>query len=521
MSARHASAPVPPRPPRRDRVRRLPAVAAVAAVVAAVVALGLTVDRRDAGSTSASAAAPRPSDLAPVAPPADAMGSTWYCAAGTGSDGTAPHIVRIANPGDAAVAAEVTVIAGGAPGEAVTAQPVTEEVDVPAGESVSVSLPQLLEAAFVAAVVEASAGEVVVEHTVGASPEIDAAPCASTSSDSWYLAAGATTRDAIELLVLFNPFPDDAVVDVTFTTPDGLRSPPAFSGFIVPGRRVVAVDVGAVVSRHANVSTSVVARSGRLVVERLQRFDATGGAAGLALTGAAPNPALVWSLPEGVVGEGTTETITVFNPTEQQAEVDVEVILDPTSDPAIPASADPFVLSIAPQQYAQVAVRDDGRVPDDVGHALTVRSQNGVPVVAEQWIRSGSPAARTGFTATLGSPIAATRWLSGVGSTVDGGAAFLSVVNPATDAIARISVQGRGVVEGLDDLEVPEAGRLIVDVGQALNAAGVVLVVESTLPVVVERSLFPNAAGSTRSILVPTVDTATVLQVNTGEAGVP
>ena len=89
----------------------------------------------------------------------------------------------------------------------------------------------------------------------------------------------ANRRRWRELLALFNPFPDDVIVDITFTTPEGVRSPPEFDGFVIPGQRVIAIDVGAVVSRHPQVSASIVARTGRLVVERLQSFDGTDGPA--------------------------------------------------------------------------------------------------------------------------------------------------------------------------------------------------------------------------------------------------
>ncbi len=77
---------------------------------------------------------------------------------------------------------------------------------------------------------------------------------------------------------------------------------------------MTVVDVGAVVSRHPNVSTSVVARTGRLVVERLQRFDGSDGPPGPRDHAGASAAALVWYLPDGVVDEGITETVTVYNP---------------------------------------------------------------------------------------------------------------------------------------------------------------------------------------------------------------
>jgi hypothetical protein len=341
--------------------------------------------------------------------------------------------------------------------------------------------------------------------------------------------AAATTRDALAQLVLFNPFPDDAVVDITFVTEEGLRSPPAFSGFIVPGGRVTVVDIGEVVSRHPNVATSIVARAGRLVVERLQRFDGSDGPAGVAVTPAAPEPAPVWYLPDGLVGEGLREIVSVYNPTDDPAEVDVEVDLDPSTDVAQPVAAEPYSQTVGPHGFLQIDVGDanDGRVPSGRGHSITVRSQNGVPVVAERWIRSAAPAARTGFAATLGSPVLATRWLSAIGGTTAGQVSeFLVLTNPAADGIARVSVMAvtpsRTLpIAGLEDVEVPAQGRVGLDLNQFINRDQLLLVVESSIPIIAERGLYPVSAGLTASILVPSGPTASLALVDPGSVVVP
>jgi len=498
---------------------RLPALAMVVALVAAVVAGGLLGERR--ARPDVVAAGDQPADLGPVAPGADAAGSTWYCAGGTGSEGGAAHEVHLANPGDEPIDVSLTVMAGAARGEAVSVEPVTEAMEVPATSSLSVLLSDIVDAPLLAAVVETGPGEVAVEHSIAGETDGGLTPCASSASSTWHLAAGTTTRDAVEQLILFNPFPDDAVVDVTFATPDGLRSPPAFSGLIVAGRRVLAVDVGAVVSRHPNVATSIIARTGRLVVDRIQRFDGTDGPAGLDLTGAAASSALVWHFPEGFLDEDVSEVVTVYNPSEQQAEVDVEVALDPSSDPAAPLAAEPFQLSIAPLQFAQVVVADDGRVPLDRGHSLTVRSQNGVAVVAERWLRAAAPALGPGLAATLGSPLLSSRWMAASGST-EGGREYLVVANPGVEGIARLAVsslssRGAGGLGELGDLEVGPASRVVIDLSDHLGEEPLVLVVQSTLPVVVERVLFGAGGGRSHSLLVPAGPQAVVAQVEVGE----
>jgi hypothetical protein len=396
----------------------------------------------------------------------------------------------------------------------------TAGVTVEPGEAATVVLAEVVDAPFLSAVVEVGAGEVAVEHSVAGESDGAATACASTSSATWFVPAGATTRDASEQLVLFNPFPGDAVVDVTFATPEGLRSPPAFAGLIVPGRGVLGVDVGAVVSRHANVATSVVARTGRLVVDRLQSFDGSAGPEGLDLTAGAPATAEVWHFPSGDIGEGVGEVVTVYNPGDRQAEVDVEVDLDPDTDPAAPVAAEPFQLSIPPQQFAQVVVQDDGRVPVGRGHRLTVRSQNDVGVVAERWVRAASPAPGVGLSAVLGSPVVATRWLAATGATGED-RQWLVLVNPAVDADARVALaspSAPGALADLEEVEVPAAGRVVIDLSDHLGDEALVLVVSSTSPLVVERVELADGTGRRQAMLLPSSAGARVAVADAGGA---
>ena len=144
-----------------------------------------------------------------------------------------------------------------------------------------VLLRSILTAPFVAALVEVRGGGVSVDREVTGPNGYDAGPCASSSSDHWYFAAGNTLRGANEYLALFNPYPDDASVDMTFMTEQGPRAPRRLQAFPVPGRSLRVVHLNtARVNRHSPLAAQVVARSGRLVVDRLQVFDGTGDPVG-------------------------------------------------------------------------------------------------------------------------------------------------------------------------------------------------------------------------------------------------
>ncbi|HEY8060296.1 MAG TPA: hypothetical protein VID94_16145, partial [Acidimicrobiales bacterium] len=164
----------------------------------------------------------------------------------------------------------------------------------------------------------------------------------------------------------------------------------------------------------------------------------------------------------------------------------------------------------------QVEVHADGRVPAGRGHRITVRSQNGAGVVAERWFRGEEPS--PSLTATLGSPVAANHWVGTVGdlgatgnglvlANLGGEAVRAAITSPDPTVAAALA--------GLGEVEVPASGRVGVNLDDLADleldgAGGVVVVVQATGPVVVERVL-RFEAGSSRSFLLAGAATASVL----------
>lgn len=474
--------------------------------------------------------------LMPVAAPDTALGATWYCAGGVVGD-DAEHSVIIANPSDRDLTGTITVYgdpdsanpvvseptvvttptteAGAEEGTTTTSStttsttsppttttevpspaPVTAPVEVAARSGTEVDLGSLsgVEPGFTAALVELNGGEVVVEHRVTDADGTDVSACSSTASPTWYFAAGATTKDATETLVFFNPFPDDAVVDVTFRADQDLRTPEQFEGLVIPGQSVIARDIGEVVTRREHVSASVEARSGRIIVDRIQSFDGTEGPKGLTVTLGAPLPAETWFFPEGTVGEGVDERMVVYNPTDHRAEVDLEITVD---DPELTGEIEPFELTVPPEGYEEVLLNDEARITSARGgegallHASVVRSVNGVPVVAERQSVSGPASDFAGVDLVLGAPLLADEYVLAAGAASDGAEAIM-VFNPEADDAATVTVAAveNGEVtpvDGLGDLTVA-AGQRVVSIVDGVDP-GTPLVVTADQPVVVERRL--------------------------------
>jgi hypothetical protein len=534
-----------PRPEPRDRdarsiAVRLGALALVAGVVAAAVAYDGPGGRPAASAPAAASA----TATGPAARPASAQSSTWYCAAGTASiGGQGDHRVLLANPTPAARHVTLTIVPGdvshpdGAAGPPLPEE-VTRDIDLAPGSRQEVRLADEVAAPLAAAVVEVDGGGVAVEHRVVGPRGSDVGPCSPAAADTWHLAWGTTTRDARDLVFLFNPFPSPAAVDASFVSEEGTRSPVRWQGFPVPAHSVVAVDLDDDVTRSPQVSATFHARTGRIVVERLGIFDGSLGVKGVSLDLGVPQAATVWAFAGGGAtaptpvapepgtaaarkggrssrsGLATSEKIVVYNPGTRRAEVDVRLV--PGGDASGPA-AEPFRLSVGPGAYDVVDYGGQSRVDPDTRPGTLVTSTNGVPVVAERVTtdvvtperakrssrsRSRSQPALTGeTTATPGARLAATDWtvaaVGADGATVRYG---LVVLNPdhSRDMKVRVLPLAAGGAESLVEATVP-AGR-VAGFRLPPGAAGGV-VVRAEGPVVVERVIWTD--DGRRQVVAP------------------
>ena len=528
------------RPRLRRRSPRLPVIVLLTAAIGAAVWHASTEeDRGTAAAGAVDAAAADSASGMPAVAGAGALASTWYCAAGTGdAGGMADHSVTVFNPGDKSVGVTVTVYGG----VLASSSPTTAEVAeapaaappapgarvfwLPGRGRVELRLGDLVPAPLVAALVEADGGPVAVEHRVTGPHGVDVGPCASASAPVWHLASGATTRDAREVLVLFNPFPTDAIVDITFDTDAGSREPVRFQGFPVAAGTVVGVDIGDDVARESQVSATLRTRAGRVVAERLQEFDGSLGPEGLAVALGVPEAATAWAFPDGAVDDSHTERIVVYNPGGERAEVEVRVL--PTSDGSEPAPQ-PFRLSIRAGTFAVVDYGAEDRVVPGVEHATVVRSTNGVPVVAERvTTHAGKPGAPDGDTddeesdgdgedsaggdiaVGPGAVVAATRWAfpsSPQGQ--DAGVRFV-VFNPDPERSVRVALLTAGEWPGRPRSMAPtdvERGARWPGRARDDRLTGSAWVVEAEAPVVVERMVMGEGGlALAAGVGIPSVD---------------
>ncbi|WP_436792953.1 DUF5719 family protein [Actinospongicola halichondriae] len=520
--------------------RRLPVVVLILGSLVAALLIDRSVDDTPTVGTEAAAI---DSSVFPIASPG-ALSSTWYCAGGTADEEAfADHVVLVLNPTDTEATVTLTTYAGvvappstvvdpddldssdetttttEAPDETTTTEapdpegsetersaPEVSELIVEPQSRLRVVLSEIMDAPIASALVESTVGGIVVEHEVRSVHGRDSKPCATAAAPEWHFAWGDTTVDSRELLVLFNPFPQDAIVDGRFSTENGVREPVRFDGLVVPGRGTIGVDLGDDVTRREEVAATITTRSGRIVVDRIVRQNSD-TERGLTVQLGVPSAQNAWVYPDGYRSDEVREEFVVYNPSDEVAEAEIAFVLD---DPETNGIPDPIDISLAPGAHQVVDVGAEDRVPAEVGHSAIVRSVNDVPVVAERVVYSDRTN-RRGVTVTTGSPVESETWTFAAGAANDDNDEFLVLVNLDNQVLSEIDIEvvaggQRLPVAGLTGIELGPGERRVVSLDENTDSGTLPLEVRSTEPIVVERGLYrvgDDDRGMSNAVGVP------------------
>jgi Family of unknown function (DUF5719) len=471
----------PDRAPGRER-RRLPVLLVVAACIVIAAAWGLS--GTDA-STTARAGNTIAAAVPTVAEP-DTVSSTWYCAEGTGSPGgRADETIIVANEGNTEARAVVTVMAGG------RGEPESRRVAVPPGGQVRVPVSSVLQtpehpddAGLVVGpgvVVEVFGGGSIVEHEIVGESDLAVGPCARQAGRDWYFAAGTTERGAEDNAALFNPFPDDAIVDLTFATDAGFIAPADLQALVVPRRSRLTVPVGNFVRRQAQVALHVHVRTGRIVAEQSLTFTAENETRrGLTLSLGAPSPESSWSLPGVVPADGTSHAVLVANFDTSATEVEIAPRFEE------PSSTRPKPVPVGGRSVAVVDLESLGGSGAPL--AFDVRTTRASPVVVEELASWAPPAAAAGSATTLASPVQAPGWAFAAGRLTPDGDAGVSVLNPGpkSTTVRLLAYESGGGDEptSVGELQVPARAQARFDLVELGVAPDQVVVVRADAPVI-------------------------------------
>ena len=373
-------------------------------------------------------------------------------------------------------------------------------------------------------------GVVLQQVTVGGASDIG--PCLTAASPEWYFAAASTRRDARVRLSLLNPYADDAVVDIAFVTDEGAREPVAYKGVVVPANALVVLDLGSEVTRRAQMSFSVVARTGNVLASRLQSFNGGLGLSGVSLSAGAHRAEQQWLFPLGVAGAGTgaANSFVLYNPNAAEARVDLTVELDASLQAR---GVPPFELTVPPGQRVELTfgadgVGDGGAHPSSEVYALdatarllpseqywvSVRSFNGVGVVVERLRTAATGTPAPGVSILGGRTAGASRGMLALPN-VDGHPGTVAVVNPSLETISRLSLEvltgsGWQPLEGFEDLEIRPRRRLLLDLGGRIPADTLALRFDASEPLVASYS---GPAGVRAMEIVPELEGLAALEL--------
>jgi hypothetical protein len=470
-------------------LRRLLVVAAVGAFAVA----GVTISR---GRPTRVAAAYGTNDQPPmpIAPTGDALTTSWFCPGvpAAADKSTGDGSISVLNPTDTPMTGTITYF----PGEG---QATTGALAVGPHEQAVVVPRDSAPAPFTGVLVEVYGTNAVVAETSSTTAGWSSTPCSTTASGSWYIAEGTTTVDSKYQLLVMNPFPDDAIVDLSFVGDDGAHSPGALQGFVVKARTLRVVDVDKAMQRDQLVSTSVQARNGRVVVGK---FQAIPGPArkGLVTTLGAPSAGSQWWFANGQKGDGVSERVILYNPGETEASVDVTVF------PADPASGGPVPLkyTVPARQRVESDLSGSQDVPAGE-HSIVVASDPDQPIVAERVLDLTGK--RVATTVQLGARVGARRWYVPISAPANA-TNVLTIVN-VTGVDANVSVSALGTagetpVADLQNVAIPASGAIQLPL-QDHGVSNQPVVVIADGQVVVEQFVTPpsNSPGAASMLGVP------------------
>jgi hypothetical protein len=456
---------------------------AVAAVTAlAIAGLGVVATGHEPVATTPSFAS-LGSPTMPFVPTGSFITSSWFCPGVPAGEEGVGGSVHITNPRDETITGTITAMADG--GAASVAQPIS----VNARSSIVIDLPELQPSAtFVSAVVEIAGGggfvEQLAEHPSGDS----VTACSNAASSDWYFADGFTAEGSTEQIVLSNPYPEAAIVDIGFVTADGIRNPSRLQGYPVPGRSVQLVELGA--RDETLIGTNVHASRGRVVAGRAQRYLG-GGRLGFTMTLGAPSLANQYWFADGENADGVTEQYSIYNPTE--ADVDVSAVFLGL------AANDTFTndtsINVPAGRVVGFDIKDVANLPAG-RHGLVFSTFTESSIVVER-VTTRPAGKRVATSVVMGSPpqLASRRWSASVSSATAIDDAIVVLNADSIDTTVTVSALGTGgfvPVPGLDAVPLPAGAVLTLPINDP-SAIGQAFIVESGQSIFVER-LLPRGA---------------------------
>lgn len=289
----------------------------------------------------------------------------------------------------------------------------------------------------------------------------------------YFLAEGCTDYGFETWLLVANPNDQEAQVSVSYYTESGPRNAEPVT---VPARSRMTMNASATI--WADSSGIRVGSDQPVFVERamywndrLEGHTATGTASGAA----------EWYLAEGCTDYGFETWLTILNPGEQDAAVNLHFLTET-------GRVDSGAVAVPALSRTNVRVNDYISASNVSSH-LTSQS----PLVAE--VSMYGPGRRSG-TCSMGVKSPSQDWYLAEGATHSGFDTYLLLLNPQSQK-ARVAVDVDSNGERLDplNLELEPGSRTTLHLNTVMPDRDISMMVRSDLPIVASRSLYWDGPG--------------------------
>lgn len=334
---------------------------------------------------------------------------------------------------------------------------------------------------------------------------VGAAGCAPSASTRWYFPEGNSTVTHDERLLIYNPFPDEAVVRVDLLTPGGQRVKAGLSDEAVPSESSIVIALEDYILEQKVLGAVVSAVRGRVVSWRLSIAQPEEKAAGVQFTLGSTSVADEWYFPEGAVGTGYEERLSILNPGDEEATVDVTLVTASRSVPAPGATE----IAVPPRSAVSVVLDKAALAGETGGAAAIVRAVNGVPIVVERTVFYATEEV-DGVASEIGSATPSRRWWLGPATS-----------RPDTDSVILLNTTGEdGRVSltlwgangrplrpsSLSGLKIGAGSRLRVPLSEVIRGQPYAVLVDADVAVVAERFSYSGGAGDVASLMGTPLD---------------
>lgn len=330
-----------------------------------------------------------------------------------------------------------------------------------------------------------------------------AARCSDRASLHWFFAAGASTLGVDQRLLIYNPFPDEAVVRVSFLTEAGVETKGNLADVPVPSKSTTEVRINEFIRLERTLGVRIDTKRGRVVAWRLLYDNPDGGPQGVQMSLGAAAPSETWFFPDGAVGEGVEERIALMNPTEEEATVTISLH---GSGGEIVQPEELVAIEVPPGTARQVVLNDmlSDKEKEVGGVSAIVQTTNGVRIVAERSVRYNSTSI-SGSSAEIGASVTSSSWFLPA-ATLNPSTDTVVVMNPGS-APATIDLElmfeGKAPVAPgpLQGRELEPGGRLKIGIGEWTQLETALVRLTSTAPVVAERFSYSDVPDDVGAVI--------------------